>query len=417
MSEAVTTNAKFSRGHVAMSWLVLREAVRAFLANSSLETAATLAYYGFLALAPLLLLVVYFLGVILSSSDTVLENMIEFTGDVFPSFSQDLLSELLNFAQRGSWGLISVILLIWSMTPFAGALRSAYLRTFKMTRSRSFLAYKLRDLGAVLLLLAIFVMLVAVNALHFVSSESWLPAVPGLVTALKGVGMFLLSFAVLVLFEKVFVPVRVPFKILMLGALTVAALLAAIRPLFDLLLHFNPNYGYAFGSLKVIFLLIVWVYYTFAVLLFGAETMAAAWRRETLVLRRLFAGHGTKQQPDAVLLEQFARDLAPGAVLFRQGDPGGAMFYVLDGAVELFVGAESFRVMLPGEHFGEMAMLLNAPRTATAKAGPGGARLATIEQNNFEVILRENPRIVHELLKEMADRLKETNLKLNTPGG
>ena len=164
------TNGKTALGHIAMSWLVMREAVRAFLANSGLETAATLAYYGFLALAPLLLLVVYFLGVILSSSDTVLESMRAFTAHVFPKFSQELLAELLNFAQQGTWGLISVVLLIWSLTPFAGALRSAYLRTFKLERTRSFLVYKLRDLGAVLLLLAIFVLLVAVNALYFVRS-------------------------------------------------------------------------------------------------------------------------------------------------------------------------------------------------------------------------------------------------------
>jgi CRP-like cAMP-binding protein len=62
-------------------------------------------------------------------------------------------------------------------------------------------------------------------------------------------------------------------------------------------------------------------------------------------------------------------------------------------------------------------MLLDAPRTATAQAGPEGALLANIERSNFDVILRENPRIVLELLKEMADRLKETNLKLNNPGG
>ncbi|MCX7008184.1 MAG: cyclic nucleotide-binding domain-containing protein, partial [Kiritimatiellaeota bacterium] len=190
---------------------------------------------------------------------------------------------------------------------------------------------------------------------------------------------------------------------------------AAIRPLFDLLLRFNPNYGYAFGSLKAIFLLIVWVYYTFAVLLFGAEVMAAAWRRETLVLRRLFAGRGTKQ-PAAILLERFAHELAPSAVLFRQGDPGPAMFYVLDGTIELLVGAEKLRMIQPGEYFGEMAMLLEAPRTATAQAGPEGARLALIDRDNFDLILRENPQIVRALLKEMADRLKATNQKLNNHG-
>ncbi|MCX7008185.1 MAG: YihY/virulence factor BrkB family protein, partial [Kiritimatiellaeota bacterium] len=220
MTDTATTSEKNLRARAAMSWLVVREALRAFLANSGLETAATLAYYGFLALVPLLLLVVYFLGVILSSSDTVLKNMGEFTGNVFPSFSQGLLTELLNFAQRGSWGLISIVLLIWSMTPFAGALRSAYLRTFKVERTRNFLLYKLGDLGAVLLLLAIFVMLVALNALHFVHSEL-MPASPGVMAVLKGAGVFLLTFAILVLFEKVFVPVRVPWPILLLGAFTV----------------------------------------------------------------------------------------------------------------------------------------------------------------------------------------------------
>lgn len=415
MTDVVQTNGKSWSGRLAMGWLVLREAVRAFLANSGLENAATLAYYGFLSLAPLLLLVVYFLGVVLSSSDTVLENMIEFTGNIFPSFSLDLLTELLNFAQRGSWGLISIGLLIWSMTPFAGALRSAYLRAFKVERTRHFLIYKLRDLGAVLLLLTIFVMLVALNALHFVHSE-FMPAIPGVMAVLKAASVFFLSFAILVLFEKVFVPVRVPLPILLLGALTVAAMLGAIRPLFELLLRFNPSYGYAFGSLKAIFLLIVWVYYTLAVLLFGAELMAAAWRRETLVLRRLFASQG-RRQPAAVLLERFSRELAPGQVLFRQGDLGPAMFYVLAGSIDLAVGSEKLRSVQAGQYFGEMAMLLDAPRTATATGGPNGARLAVIERDNFEVILRENPQIVQALLKEMADRLKATNLKLNNHGG
>ncbi len=399
-----------------MSWLVLREAVRAFLANNGLETAATLAYYGFLALAPLLLLLVYSLGHILVSSDTVLANMVEFTGNVFPSFSQELLVDLMSFAQGGTWGLVSIVLLIWSMTPFAGALRSAYHRAFKVDRTQNFLLYKLRDIGAVLLLLAIFVLLVTLNALHFIRSE-WLPAhSPGVLAAGKGAGLFVLTVAILTLFEKVFVPVRVRLPILLLGALFVAILLGIIRPLFDVLLQFNPNYGYAFGSLKAIFLLMVWVYYTFAVILLGAELMAAVWRRDSLVLRRLFTGHGHRPAT-AVLLERYARDLAPQTLLFRQGNTGAEMFYVLDGSIELSAGAEKLRVMRAGDYFGEMAMLLETPRTATAQAGPEGARLATIARDNFDLILRENPQIVRALLKEMADRLKATDQKLNNHGG
>lgn len=403
------------RRRAAMTWLVLREAVRAFLANNSLETAATLAYYGFLALVPLLLLLVYFLGVVLRS-DAVYENVLAFTDNLFPAFSQSVLGDLLKFAQRSTWGLVSIVLLIWSMTPFAGALRSAYQRIFKLTRVRHFLLAKLFDLGAILLLLTIFVVLVAGNAAYSVYSGLFMPAQPGLLAALKGGGFFLLTFGVLTLFEKVFAPVRLPFRLLLLGAFAVTLLLAAMRPLFDLLLHFNPNYGYAFGSLKAIFLLIVWTYYTFAVMLLGAEVMAAAWRHEALVLRGLFDGNLGRRAAN-VLLDRFARELAPGATLFRQNDPGDAMFYVLAGAVELLAGGQPLRVMQPGEYFGEMAMLLEAPRTATAQAGPAGARLAVIDRGNFDTILRENPAIVKALLKEMADRLKATDQKLDNHGG
>jgi len=403
------------RRRVAMTWLVLRESVRAFLLNNNLETAATLAYYGFLALVPLLLLLVYFLGVILQS-DTVYENMQKFTDNLFPAFSQSVLDDLLKFAQRSTWGLVSIVLLIWSMTPFAGALRSAYERSFKPEHTRHFLLGKLFDLGAVLMLLVIFVMLVAGNAFYSVYGSEFVPAHPALLAALKSVSFFLLTLGVLTLFEKVFAPVHLPLPILLLGALTVTLLLAAIRPLFGLLLHFNPNYGYAFGSLKAIFLLIVWAYYTFAVMLLGAEVMAAAWRHEALVLRSLFEDKLNRRTIN-ILLDRFARELTPGEILFRQNEPGQAMFYVLEGTVELLADGQKLRDMQPGEYFGEMAMLLEALRTATAQAGPVGARLAVIDRDNFDTILRENPTIVKMLLKEMADRLKAADLKLNNHGG
>ena len=54
-----------------------------------------------------------------------------------------------------------------------------------------------------------------------------------------------------------------------------------VRPLFGLFLQYNPGYGYAFGSLKTIFLLLVWIYYAFVIILFGAVVIAVIrrWRR------------------------------------------------------------------------------------------------------------------------------------------
>lgn len=88
------------------------------------------------------------------------------------------------------------------------------------------------------------------------------------------------------------------------------------------------------------------------------------------------------------------------------------MFYVQAGAVSLTKNGRELKCAGPGDYFGEMSMLINAPRTAAAVAAAPGTRLVAISQANFETILRENPRIVQSILKEMALRLKATSDRL-----
>lgn len=63
----------------------------------------------------------------------------------------------------------------------------------------------------------------------------------------------------------------------------------------------------------------------------------------------------------------------PGEVIFRQGDPGDFVYVITDGQVEIVReeprGEEKVINRLgPGEYFGEMALISNAPRTATVRA-------------------------------------------------
>jgi len=71
--------------------------------------------------------------------------------------------------------------------------------------------------------------------------------------------------------------------------------------------------------------------------------------------------------------------------------------------------------MSAGDYFGEMAMLIQAPRTAAAVAAAPDTRLAVISESNLETILRENPRIVVSFLREMSDRLRALNDRLGDP--
>lgn len=389
-----------------LALLVARESLRSYAANRNLETAATLAYYGFLSLMPLLLLVIYVLGLFLQSADAM-ASMAGLLRDIFPTFNEAILVDLQKLASTKVWGAVSLVVLVWSMTPFAGAVRSALFRIFKSDRKLHFFRAKLGDVSAVLMLLVLMVGMVAgkvyMAALDFSSVH-----VPLLSKVLGITVPFVLTAGVIALFYTVFAPVRPRFGPLAAGAVTTTILLSVIRPLFGLVLEFNPNYGYAFGSLKAIFLLIVWVYYTFAVMLLGAEVMANASRKEALLLRGLFLGAATPRGAER-LVERFVRTLAEGEPLFREGDAGQEMFYVASGAVSLAKGERLLRVMNKGDYFGEMSMLTGAARTATATASAPDTRVVAISQDNFDTILRENPAIVRSILKEMATRLQKTS--------
>ena len=151
---------------LSAGWLVFRESIRSFLANDSLQSAATLAYYGFLSLMPLLLLVIYLLGFFMQSSDSVFHVVSEVTIGLLPTFNTEILQDLAALSQKKVWGIVGVFALFWSITPFAGAIHDCVAHTFKRDKKESFLKRKLVDVSAVLALLILFVGL-AIAKIYF----------------------------------------------------------------------------------------------------------------------------------------------------------------------------------------------------------------------------------------------------------
>ncbi len=114
-------------------------------------------------------------------------------------------------------------------------------------------------------------------------------------------------------------------------------------------------------------------------------------------------------------LDRFARDFAPGVVLFEEGQPGDYMYVVQRGEVEIRrqVG-ETERVLAvlpPGEFFGEMAILNGRPRSATAVVKTD-ARLLVIEGKTFEAMLRAKPEIALRIIRALATRLEGANQQI-----
>lgn len=114
-------------------------------------------------------------------------------------------------------------------------------------------------------------------------------------------------------------------------------------------------------------------------------------------------------------IDRHARDYPTGAVLFREGDTGDAMYVIQSGSVEIrrMVG-DSERVLAvlpPGEFLGEMALLNHRPRSATAVVREP-SRLLVIDSRTFEAMLRGRVEIAVRMIRTLASRLERANQQI-----
>lgn len=94
-----------------------------------------------------------------------------------------------------------------------------------------------------------------------------------------------------------------------------------------------------------------------------------------------------------------------GSAIVRVGEPGDALFVVLDGEVSVQRPGLSGLSLGLGSFFGELAVLDDGPRTASVIA-VGEVVCLTINQARFLKLLRDEPTIAVVVLKEVAARLR-----------
>jgi CRP-like cAMP-binding protein len=111
-------------------------------------------------------------------------------------------------------------------------------------------------------------------------------------------------------------------------------------------------------------------------------------------------------------LARFARDFAPGTVLFQEGQAGDFMYVIQEGEVEIRRRVSDIEraiaVLAPGEFFGEMAILNARPRSATAVVREPST-LLVIDGLTFEAMLRARPEIALRIIRSLATRLESAN--------
>ena len=94
-------------------------------------------------------------------------------------------------------------------------------------------------------------------------------------------------------------------------------------------------------------------------------------------------------------------------VLFNQGDPGDAFYMIVRGGVRIIRDGHQLALLGPREGFGEMAILDNETRSATAQASED-TTLLRIDRNAFDRLVDRNPAIAKGVYRVLSRRLRNT---------
>jgi membrane protein len=422
------TNTGFLRLGMATADDILRDALKNYRDNGNTNQAAAVAFYAILSLIPLFILTVIVLGRVLGSYPAIQHNLLQAVEGSHPYFSGPFLSQLGRIEQKKIvLGWAGIISLFWLSAMIFSAIEKALNMIFRAQAYRNYIVAKLLALSMIPLGWAISVASVGITyganilvaqsltagdagfAVAFLATFLFGYAVPYLLTASFGAVVY-----------KVVPNIRVSLATAVTGGAVFALLVEVAKHVFTWYVSNYTRYNVIFGSLETMVILIIWVFYVALIFLFCAELMASYERRDLLLLKGAFLEKDTGHlRVNERLFRKFGRKFSAGTHIFREGDTGREMYYLLKGRIRVEkrdgVITRVLAEMGPGEYLGEMAALIESPRTASAFVTED-SHVAVIDADTFRDLLRESGEVSLFMLREFSYRVKHTSEALEKLG-
>jgi membrane protein len=272
----------FSKRYLKEFWKVIVATFMGFVNDNGLKLSASLAYYTVFSIAPLIILVISISSLVLrhyAFNDALYDQMREFVGSQATTQIQEVVKNLQLSGKTGT-ALISgiVILLLGASSMFVEIQDSLNIiwrvkakpkkGWVKLLENR-FLSFSLIiSLG--FLLLVSLIINIAVKALS-TKLEHFLPYLTVTIFDLVNLAITLLVIAVLFGIIFKFLPdVKIKWKDVRAGAIFTALLFMLGQYLIGLYIQYTAQAS-AYGAAGSIIVILVWIYYTSAILYIGAE--------------------------------------------------------------------------------------------------------------------------------------------------
>ncbi len=111
---------------------------------------------------------------------------------------------------------------------------------------------------------------------------------------------------------------------------------------------------------------------------------------------------------DLSMFDRFAVTYQPEDIIFCKHEPGDTLYLIQSGRVQIVKIIDDIEknidILQPGEIFGEMAILEEAPRSASAVA-LDQVKALEFNRENFEILMKGTPQIALKLLKLFTKRI------------
>jgi CRP/FNR family cyclic AMP-dependent transcriptional regulator len=118
---------------------------------------------------------------------------------------------------------------------------------------------------------------------------------------------------------------------------------------------------------------------------------------------------------------KFRQKYRKSEVIFEEGTTGSEMYLIHRGRVVLSVrknetGETPLVVLNPGDFFGEMALVDDSPRSATASTVEDDTELIVMDRARFLFMVRQQPEFALSLMHTLCRRLRDMDKRLPTEG-
>lgn len=259
---------------------LLVETVRSFLKHDCMPMSASIAYYALFSLFPLLLAIVTILQIIAGPQD-VEHRVLQITGQLFPGSGSLVVGNIeAALESRQTFGIISLLLLLWSASAVFAIIRHSLNRAWNVEKERPFLQRTLTDIGMAVGVGLLFMLSLGTTVMFRFAWHTLPPAIQVLDRSIvwktaSGLTPLCISFILFLLIYRLGPDAEVRWKDVLPSAVLAAALFEVAKTLFSWYLTTVARYGEVYGSLSAVIAFLFWAYISAIILLLGAELGAA----------------------------------------------------------------------------------------------------------------------------------------------